>query len=59
MKKLEVNVTFWGKLHDFKEIFRGEDAHKWPLLKKEKKPCLFTFFFNMYIVTQKSQICSL
>ncbi len=32
-------VTFWGKLHVFKEIFWGEGAQKWPLLKKEKKPC--------------------
>lgn len=37
-EKTWCKVTFWGKLHDFKEIFWGEDAHKRPLLKNEKKP---------------------
>lgn len=37
-KKSEVKLVFWIKLHAFKEILRGDGAHKRLLLKKEKSP---------------------
>jgi hypothetical protein len=50
------NVTFWGKLHDFKEIFKGEGTCERPLLKKEKKAlttkCTFGFRGVSHVISQ-------